>query len=221
MKRAARARAIQLRHEGQSIKQIARTLGVSKGSVSVWVREVVLNENQLNGLMKRVMQNGANVGQARAAGYRCLDEKQRRQGYEWAERDPEFRILCGMYWGEGTKTKSLFYIVNSDPRFIRFICSWLGNVGVEPSAVQFCFQYHRANGRTEQEVVDHWLSEVPQLRQCVLRKCRCVDLIRPSQTKLIGKCPNGTCALYVHKSRRLFNLVMGGIEYLSRISRGD
>ena len=221
MKRAARAKAIQLRHEGQSIKQIARTLGVSKGSVSVWVRQVALSEDQLNGLIQRVRQNGANIGQARAAGYRCRDEKERREGYDWAERDSEFRILCGMYWGEGAKTNSLFKISNADPRFIGFICSWLCKVGVEPSAVQFRFEYHRANRRNEQEVISYWLGEVPQLRRCVLRKSRGVEIVRPSQTKLVGKCPYGTCALYVHKSRRLFNLVMGGIRYLSRASRGD
>jgi hypothetical protein len=221
MKRAARIKAIQLRQEGQSIKQIAKYLSVSTSSVSVWVKQVALSGDQLNGLIQRVRQNGANVGHARAAGYRCLDEKERRAGYEQAERDPLFRVVCGMYWGEGTKAHSLFAITNADSRFIRVICSWLSAVGVEPLAVTFRVQYHRANGITEKEVTDYWLAEVPYLQRCVLGKCTGVDIVRTSQTKRLGKCPYGTATIYVHKSRRLFNLMMGGIEYLSEASKGD
>jgi len=221
MKAQEKAKARRLCSAGQSVKQIAKGLGVSKSSVSTWVQDVPLSDDQLNGLIQRVRQNGSNVGQARAAGYRSMDEKERCAGYEQAKRDPQFRVLCGMYWGEGAKTKFLFDVTNTDPRFIRVICSWLGTVGVEPPAVQFRLQYHRANGLTETAVIEYWLAEVPYLQRCALRKCRCVEVARPSQTRLIGKCPYGTCNLYVHKSRRLYNLVMGGIEYLSAACKGD
>jgi hypothetical protein len=220
MKRAAKARAIQLRQEGQSIKQIARGLSVSTSSVSAWVKGITLTEDQLNGLIQRVRQNGANVGQARAAGYRSLDEKERRAGYERAKQDADFRVLCGMYWGEGRKSSAKFSISNADARFIRTICSWLRSAGVEPMGVTFRVQYHRANGLTEKEVLDYWLAEVPYLRQCALGKCPCVDVTRPSQERLVGKCPCGTATIYVRQSRRLFNMVMGGIEFLSEISKG-
>jgi hypothetical protein len=126
-----------------------------------------------------------------------------------------------MYWGEGSKKNRLFQISNSDPRFLAVICSWLSAVGVKPSSITFRVQYYTANGFSQQDIVDHWVSEVPYLKQCVLWKCRGVEAKTPSQTKLIGKCPYGTCAVYVRKSRRLFNLVMGGIEYLSAMFRGD
>ena len=126
-----------------------------------------------------------------------------------------------MYWGEGAKTNNLFKIANADCRFIRVVCSWLNAVGVEPESVHFAFQYHRANGLSEKDVVGHWVEEVPYLGKCALRKCRCVEATRPSQPKLVGKCPYGTCTLYVRKSRKLFNLVYGGIEYISAKLAGD
>ena len=41
-----KSKAIELRKNGVSIKQISKILGVSKSSVSVWVREVVLTDKQ-------------------------------------------------------------------------------------------------------------------------------------------------------------------------------
>ncbi|MCA9419299.1 MAG: helix-turn-helix domain-containing protein, partial [Candidatus Omnitrophica bacterium] len=40
MKRELREQARQLRQNGISVREISRTLGVSKGSVSVWVRDI-------------------------------------------------------------------------------------------------------------------------------------------------------------------------------------
>jgi transposase-like protein len=69
MKLAKQQEARKLRAKGYSIKQIARSLGVSPGSVSVWVRAIRVSEEHLNGLMQRVRQNGTDVGRARAAAY--------------------------------------------------------------------------------------------------------------------------------------------------------
>ncbi|HYT95654.1 MAG TPA: hypothetical protein VEL76_43445 [Gemmataceae bacterium] len=160
MKLAKQQEARRLRAEGCSIKEIARSLEVSKGSVSVWVRNIPVSEEHLNGLIQRVRQNGADVGRARAAGYRALDQKEQEEGYHRAVCDPMFRLICGMYWGEGSKRNHLFQISNSDPRFLAVICSWLKAVGVEPSTVTFRVQYHSANGFSEQEIVDHWVTEV-------------------------------------------------------------
>ncbi|MBI2641647.1 response regulator transcription factor [Candidatus Roizmanbacteria bacterium] len=41
------------RREGKSIKEIAKNLDVSPGSVSVWVRDIFLTENQIKNLQKR------------------------------------------------------------------------------------------------------------------------------------------------------------------------
>jgi hypothetical protein len=221
MKLAKQQEACQLRAEGCSIKEIARSLRVSTSSVSIWVRNIRVSEEHLNGLIQRVRQNGADVGRARAAGYRALDQKEQEEGYHRAASDSGFWLICGMYWGEGSKKNHLFQISNSDPRFLAVICSWLNAVGVKPSAATFRVQYYTANGLSEQEIVEHWVTEIPYLKECVLWKCRGVIAKKPSQIKLIGKCPYGTCAVYVRRSRRLFNLVMGGIEYLSATFRGD
>jgi len=221
MKRTEREAAIRLRQDGRSIKEIARTLRVSTSSVSLWVKHVTLADHHLNGLIQRVRLNGVNVGRARAAAYQALDEKQRGEGYELAARDDVFRVIFGMYWGEGAKTNNLFNIANADPHFIRVVCAWLEKMEVNPASVQFRFQYHRANGYPLEAIVNYWLTEVPYLQNCVLRKCKCVESSYPPKLRLIGKCPHGTCTLYVHKSRRLYNWIMGGIGFLHEGLLGD
>lgn len=61
MKLKERNRARQLRQKGFSIKQIAKTLNVSKGSVSAWVRDIQLSKDALANIEKR-----SHVGRERA-----------------------------------------------------------------------------------------------------------------------------------------------------------
>jgi transposase len=53
VKEKERALAIEMRSEGLSIEKISRVLGVSKGSVSVWVRGVELTHDQKKSLLHR------------------------------------------------------------------------------------------------------------------------------------------------------------------------
>jgi transposase-like protein len=53
MKRAERERARELRRAGHSVKEICRELGVAKSSVSVWVRDIELTDEQLLALKRR------------------------------------------------------------------------------------------------------------------------------------------------------------------------
>jgi orotate phosphoribosyltransferase-like protein len=54
LKTAERARARELRAKGWSIKDIERQLNVSRSSVSLWIRDVVLAPEQLERLVARV-----------------------------------------------------------------------------------------------------------------------------------------------------------------------
>lgn len=53
MKVMQKKEAIELRLQGKSIKDISRELGVAKSSVSVWVRNVELNDYQISNLKNK------------------------------------------------------------------------------------------------------------------------------------------------------------------------
>lgn len=54
-----RNKAIALRKQGQSIKDIARLLGVSKGSVSLWCQDILLTAKQKEVLNNKQIVAGA------------------------------------------------------------------------------------------------------------------------------------------------------------------
>jgi transposase-like protein len=70
------------REEGESIKQIARRLGVAASSVSVWVRDIELTEDQHAALQARSSSyNGQCVSaQKRAAQALARRREEQRQG---------------------------------------------------------------------------------------------------------------------------------------------
>jgi len=120
MKTAERDEARRLRRdEGLSIREITRRLGVSRSSVSLWVRDVPLTPEQRERLRA---QNPRFGGQNLGAAANALRARQRRM--QWHEDgramartgDAAFAAGCMLYWAEGSKTRNVAQLSNSDPR---------------------------------------------------------------------------------------------------------
>ncbi len=123
-------RARDLRAEAWTLKEIADELGVSKSSVSLWVRDVEFDEaavaaraqDRRNATARR---RGPNKLQRRKA------EEIARLQREGRERigvlsEREFLVAGTMlYAGEGSKTTGEVKLPNSDPRMLDFFLRWL------------------------------------------------------------------------------------------------
>ncbi len=129
-------RAQTLRREGVSINHIAKTLSVSKGTVSYWCRDISLSPKQIMDMQHRVHT------QAVTALLRSSEEKRARRIRDTAEstkvgksdvrklsvRD-RFMVGLGLYWGEGYKRgNEELGFTNSDPEMILFFIKWLKDV---------------------------------------------------------------------------------------------
>lgn len=66
-KKGARFRARAFRQAGYSIKEIVKEVGVAKSTVSVWVRDIVLNDTQKRRLVEKKICNGGNREQYKHA----------------------------------------------------------------------------------------------------------------------------------------------------------
>jgi transposase len=127
MKLEAKQKAIKLRLAGASIIDIATKLGVSKGSVSAWVRHVVLEESVLNKIKAR-SHSAAAVEKRRRS--RLLREDADREAAiavavkevgQLSKRDL-FVTGVALYWGEGSKKKrGVVEFTNSDPQMIKIM----------------------------------------------------------------------------------------------------
>lgn len=121
-KLAERERARELRAESWTLVEIARELGVLKGTVSVWVRDV--------DFVPRPRNRGHPAGpkhpmrlKKEAEIARCRDEAEAWVG-ELTPRDLAMYALA-LYAGEGSKGDGSVVFANSDPRLVRIFLAWL------------------------------------------------------------------------------------------------
>jgi transcriptional regulator with XRE-family HTH domain len=129
---AQRNKALTLRRLGKSLNEIASELGVSKGSVSAWCRDITLTTVQAKKLRDQAIKSG-NVGRLKGAAMNrhkkeVVVTQQKSEALKQlgtlSERDL-FMLGLGLYWGEGVKTSGTrVAIVNSDPYVILLSKRW-------------------------------------------------------------------------------------------------
>jgi hypothetical protein len=121
-KLAERQRARRLRAIGLPMAEIAARLGVSRSSVSLWVRDVPFEPRPRDPRGRRRAPN-ALQRRKQAEIDRLLADGRDRVG-RLSER--EFLVAgIALYAGEGSKRDGSVIFANSDPRMVIFFCSWL------------------------------------------------------------------------------------------------
>jgi hypothetical protein len=122
-KLAEQQQARRLRRTGLPLAEIAARVGVSKSSVSLWVRDVAFDAPVVRRVRGRRRQPNVLQQRRQAEIDRLLDEGRVRIG-RLSER--EFLVAgVALYAGEGTKRDGAVRFANSDPRMIVFFCHWL------------------------------------------------------------------------------------------------
>ncbi len=117
-----RAKARELRAQAWTLNEIAAELGVSKASVSVWVRDVDFTPRPRN--------RGHPAGpfhpmrlKKEAEIERCRHEAETWVG-ELTEREVTMFVL-GLYAGEGNKTQGGVGMANTNPLYLKVFVTWL------------------------------------------------------------------------------------------------
>src|SRR5215218_2434379 len=121
-KLAERQQARQLRRTGLPQAEIAGRLGVSKSSVSLWVRDVAFEPLPVPVRGRRRAPNA--LQRRRQAEIDRLVEEGRARIGRLTER--EFLVAgVALYAGEGAKRDGAVTFANTDPAMVRFHCAWL------------------------------------------------------------------------------------------------
>jgi len=114
-------RARELRARNMTLQDIAAELGVSKSSVSLWVRDVPLTPSK----RRTGPQNRSHpFHEAKLAQIAALNA----EGIERIGTLSDDAFLAAgvaLYAGEGTKRDGAVRFANSDAMMIRFFCAWL------------------------------------------------------------------------------------------------
>jgi len=143
-KNAQRERARELRKQGLSVPEIARTVGVARSSAWLWVRDLPVPEASLD--RWRNEEYWARERPRRA----MLRAQQKLSAAREIGRLTERELLIAgvvAYWCEGSKDKhyerrETVVFINSDPRLIALFLTFLDSLGVARSRLSFRLQIH-------------------------------------------------------------------------------
>lgn len=133
MKHLLRTEAIELRQKGLSLNEISTQLGVAKSSVSIWVRNVVLTDDQKIVLREKGFYREA-VELRRTN--RLVNELAKRQiviDKATSEirkiSDTQLHLMGAMlYWAEGGKTQRMVRFANGDPEMIKIMMHYFRKI---------------------------------------------------------------------------------------------
>lgn len=203
-----------MRKRGESISGIAKVLRVSKSTVSIWCRGVVLTRAHIVKLENRMI-SGSYAGRLKGA---MMNSKRRMQRIKYwhdkagsvlgevSSRDI-LMLGLGLYLGEGSKTKRQFYFTNSNPAIINACLKWLEVLNVEKNKVRcrvFINEMHRNRYNSIQE---KWHNAIGIDLSCfnnpVFVKTRLEKQYENADTYL------GVLTLRVLKSSELFYEILG------------
>src|SRR5437764_2649181 len=116
------------RNEGRSIKEIARSLGVSASSVSHWVRDIELTAEQHDALQawNRLHERQRLAQAAMSEKARRLRREAQEAGRRLARKsDSLYMAGCMLYWAEGSRSRNRVVFTNSDPEMVKIFAIFL------------------------------------------------------------------------------------------------
>lgn len=221
-----RIKARQMRAKGKSVKEIARKLNISKSTVSLWVRDIILSVEQIEQLRKRALK-GAELGRFRGAliqkrrRLKLLDDS-RQEGIKKLKNltDREFLIAgVALYWAEGSRKTQSVEFCNADPKLIKFMVDWSRkNFGIEIADLKAVVGINEIHRQRENVVKEYWskVSGIPLTQFCK------TSFKKVKNQKVYENFNEhyGTLRVRILKASRFYYKIMGLIEGLEKTGRG-
>jgi hypothetical protein len=223
MKTIERREARCLRRDGHSLREIERRLGVSRSSVSLWVRDIQLTDEQIAELARR---SATSPGQRAGAAANAALGLARRRSYQTGGRirargRQGLHIAgCMLFWAEGDKCRGSVRLANSDPALLKLFMRFLRECYCAPiervSITCNLFADHLAQQR---EIEQFWLDTLSLPGTC-LRPSIVNVYSKYSQKKRRNKLPYGTCKL-VYNDTRTVQSIYGAIQEYAGFERPE
>ena len=204
-----RQKALELRKEGKSYSQIKKELGVSKSTLSYWLRDYPLSTEQIRLLrdvsevrIEKFRETMRKKKEARLSKF-YIEEKRRLLPFNKREL-----LLVGLflYWGEGVKgLKTTLGLNNTDPRVVKFYCYWLTKALDIPKE-KIKANLHLYDDMEIEKEINFWSKELGILRsqfnKPYIKNSKREGVVH----KGIG---HGTCGLYVNDVRLKERIILG------------
>lgn len=203
-------KALQLRQKGESYSQIKKVLGVSKGTLSLWLRDYPLSKERVRELRdwneQRIERFRATMRRKRQERLKVIYDAQKKLLLPLSRRELLLSGLC-LHWGEGSKSQTSSLILsNTDPGMIRFYIYWLTKaLSVSKEKIRIRLQlYTDMNAERE---IEYWATilKLPKAQFTL-------PYFKKSSKKRInhkGSFGHGTCNIIVYGTKLAEAVAMG------------
>jgi len=205
-------KAIKLRKEGKSIREIARILRVAKSSVSIWVRGIrdpIKRPKRIKEKRTKAESNAIR-NQSISRHYRVKRSVYQELGRNDAHEMGALHLKgCMLYWAEGTKSRHTVSFTNSDADMIRFFGMFLRECyELDPNSFKLGLNCYLNNGLTLEEIESFWKNELcitdPNFKFTY-------HTIKESESKSKRRHPYGICNMRV-TSVEVVQRIYGAIQ---------
>ncbi len=195
MKTSLKQKAVKMRQAGWSYKDINNKLGISKSTLSGWLKAVPFVPNSV--VSKRIKQGPAKSvairSQKRTELIKVINSEAKKELGVLSARDL-WMLGIGIYIGEGTKSYEDVRVINSDPNVVNLAISWFNKVCGVPLE-HFSLRLHIYPDVSEKEAKKYWATatglSIPQFSKTQ------IDLRTNKSKSNHRKLPYGTAHLTV------------------------
>ena len=218
MKKEEQEQARFLRRKGMSLNDIVREIDVSKASVSLWVRNIELSDQQ----KKKISTHGRNVESIEKRRQNRINNTLQRhrliidtakEKIQTLSKQELLLVGAALYWGEGGKTnKGMARISNSDPNVIQFMMRFFKEVFDVPQK-KFRGHVHTFSHLNAERAERYW-SKVSKIPRSQFYKTYSKPSIASKGKK--DTLPYGTFQIYVCDTT-IFLTIKGWIERLAEL----
>lgn len=218
MKVEEKKHAILLRQQGKSMNEIVHLVGVSKASVSLWVRDVMLTEQQKSGLTARG-RSRESIEKRRIA--RIQNTKNRdleviraaKNEIDAISKRDLWMFGIALYLGEGGKTnRGTVCIASSDPEIMQIAIRFFKEICTVPD-YKLRGQIHAYENADIEKIESHW-STILGIPRTQFYKTYTKQSIASKQKRKTT--PYGTFELNIHDTT-LYLKIMAWIEKVKEL----
>ena len=209
-----REQAVNLRlTERFSYSAIVKKLGVPKSTLSYWLRDMPLNEEEILELRRK----GWSKGEASRERFRKTMREKRElkdqeiyQGYleEFKHLPHTTLFIAGivLYVAEGTKNgKGALALANTDPRVVKFFIRWLNEFFMVPRE-QIKIGLHLYENMDVEKEKGFWKNELRLDEDQIYKPW--LTKLKKSSFSYHGSYRHGTCTVYAYGTERYRQVMM-------------
>ncbi len=210
-------KALAMRQKGMSYSQIKDHIGVSKSTLSGWLKDFPLSEKRIRELRDnspiRIERYRNTMRAKKEARLKMVYEKVSKDIGVFSKREI-FLLGMFLYWGEGTKAKNTSVaLTNTNPAMVKFFINWLDSFNVQRKKLKV--KLYLYSDMNINKSIAFWSKElripVSQFTKPYIKK---TNLASITYKNGFGK---GTCCV-MFDNRDLLEYIIMGLKYISEVS---